>query len=235
MKVLRRKWDDRHVLIRHHVNAFFSTRGAASFAEAANRRCRIAMAISLHQGNNAVPAQPLRAHQGPVAVGRFIAPIAGKTLSRGGPVMAGLLSQWPAISGPALAAYTSPAKLTKTRSEQRVSGRKRSLHASSEGGPGKSARSAIRHSAARRAHQPDARLQGRGRNTPRPGARLQRQAAVAPKPLQAGKPGARAGAPSSKLGARSRQHQLKARQANCAAALRAHGRRCQGRGRQIAE
>ncbi len=72
------------------------------------------MAISLHQGNNAVPAQPLRAHQGPVAVGRFIAPIAGKTLSRGGPVMAGLLSQWPAISGPALAAYTSPAKLTKT-------------------------------------------------------------------------------------------------------------------------
>ena len=28
--------------------------------------------------------------------------------------MAGLLSQWPAISGPALAAYTSPAKLTKT-------------------------------------------------------------------------------------------------------------------------
>ncbi len=71
------------------------------------------MAISLYQGNEAVPAQPPRATAGPVAVGRFIAPIAGKTLSRGGTAMAGLLSQWHAISGPALAAYTMPAKLTK--------------------------------------------------------------------------------------------------------------------------
>lgn len=31
--------------------------------------------------------------------------------------MAGLLSQWPAISGPALAAYTVPAKLTKAAPE----------------------------------------------------------------------------------------------------------------------
>ena len=68
------------------------------------------MAISLHEGNNAIT---VRASAGPVAVGRFIAPIAGKTLSRSGPVMTGLLSQWPAISGPALAAYTMPAKLTK--------------------------------------------------------------------------------------------------------------------------
>ncbi len=72
------------------------------------------MAISPHQGNTTVPAQPTRVAAGPVAVGRFIAPIAGKTLSRGGPVMAGLISQWAAISGPTLAAYTSPAKLTKT-------------------------------------------------------------------------------------------------------------------------
>ena len=71
------------------------------------------MVISLHQGNNTVPAQRAPFAAGPVAVGRFIAPIAGKTLSRSGPVMAGLLSQWSAISGQALAAYTVPAKLTK--------------------------------------------------------------------------------------------------------------------------
>jgi hypothetical protein len=71
------------------------------------------MAISLYQGNNTVPAQPAPVTFGAVAVGRFIAPIAGKTLSRGGAVMAGLLQQWPAITGPSLAAYTVPAKLTK--------------------------------------------------------------------------------------------------------------------------
>jgi hypothetical protein len=68
------------------------------------------MAISLHEGNDAITVRP---NAGPVAIGRFVAPIAGKTLSRSGPVMTGLLSQWPAISGPALAAYTMPAKLTK--------------------------------------------------------------------------------------------------------------------------
>jgi hypothetical protein len=68
------------------------------------------MAISPHHGNSAiVPTQGT----GPVAVGRFIAPIAGKTLSRGGTLMAGLLSQWPAIAGPSLAGYTIPAKMTK--------------------------------------------------------------------------------------------------------------------------
>jgi hypothetical protein len=71
------------------------------------------MAISLYQGNNTVSAQPVPAAVGAVAVGRFIAPIAGKTLSRGGAVMAGLLEQWSAITGPSLAAYTMPAKLTK--------------------------------------------------------------------------------------------------------------------------
>jgi hypothetical protein len=67
------------------------------------------MAIPQTEGNGAITVR----NTGPVAVGRFIAPIAGKTLARSGPVMAGLLSQWPAISGPALAAYTMPAKLTK--------------------------------------------------------------------------------------------------------------------------
>ena len=81
------------------------------------------MAISLHQRNNTVTAHPSRVPAGPVAVGRFIAPIAGKTLSRGGAVMAGLLSQWPAISGPSLAAYTVPAKLTKSAPEPDSAGK----------------------------------------------------------------------------------------------------------------
>jgi hypothetical protein len=69
------------------------------------------MAVSSHHGNSArVPTQSA----GPVAVGHFVAPIAGKTLSRGGAAMAGLLSQWPAIAGPSLAGYTIPAKMTKT-------------------------------------------------------------------------------------------------------------------------
>lgn len=105
------------MLIRHHIRTFFIRPGAASFAEAANRPCRIAMAIPLYEGNDAVPAKVTRAASGPVAVGRFIAPIAGKTLNRGGAAMAGLLSQWPAISGPSLAAYTMPAKLTRTAPE----------------------------------------------------------------------------------------------------------------------
>ncbi len=71
------------------------------------------MAISPLHGNIAAPVKPAHANAGPVAVGRFVAPIAGKTLSRGGTVMAGLLSQWAAISGPSLAAYTMPAKLTR--------------------------------------------------------------------------------------------------------------------------
>ncbi len=71
------------------------------------------MAISLYQSNNTVLAQRAPVAVGAVAVGRFIAPIAGKTLSRGGAVMAGLLQQWAAITGPSLAAYTVPAKLTK--------------------------------------------------------------------------------------------------------------------------
>ncbi len=75
------------------------------------------MAISRPHGNIAVPAKPAFKNTGPVAIGRFVAPIAGKSLSRGGPVIAGLLEQWAAISGPSLAAYTMPAKLTRAAPE----------------------------------------------------------------------------------------------------------------------
>jgi hypothetical protein len=73
---------------------------------------RIGMAILHHRGNNIIQAQPPAPGTGPAAVGRFIAPIAGKALSRGGTAMAGLLSQWAAIAGPSLASYTMPAKMT---------------------------------------------------------------------------------------------------------------------------
>jgi hypothetical protein len=59
-----------------------------------------------------------------VAIGRFIAPVAGKTLSRGGAAMASLLGQWAAIAGPALAAHTMPAKMTKTAPGPASSGKK---------------------------------------------------------------------------------------------------------------
>jgi len=75
------------------------------------------MAIPSTHGNIPAPAKAVRDRAGPVAVGRFVAPIAGKALSRGGPVMAGLISQWAAISGPSLAAYTLPAKLVRAAPE----------------------------------------------------------------------------------------------------------------------
>jgi hypothetical protein len=77
------------------------------------------MAVSSLHGNSArVSTQGT----GPVAVGHFVAPIAGKTLSRGGAAMAGLLSQWPAIAGPALAGYTIPAKMSKAAPSPALSG-----------------------------------------------------------------------------------------------------------------
>ena len=76
------------------------------------------MAISLYEGNDAITVRS----SGPRAVGSCIAPIAGKTLAKSGPVMAGLLSQWPAITGPALAAYTMPAKLSKGAPEPDLPG-----------------------------------------------------------------------------------------------------------------
>lgn len=78
------------------------------------------MTVSPHHSNSAGAFAPAA---GPVAVGRFVAPIAGKTLSRGGTVIAGLLSQWPAIAGPSLAAYTMPAKMTKGAPEPAFTGK----------------------------------------------------------------------------------------------------------------
>ncbi len=78
------------------------------------------MAISSHHSNSAGVSLP---GGGPVAVGRFVAPIAGKTLSRGGAVFSGLLAEWAAISGPSLAAFTMPAKLTKGAPEPESQGK----------------------------------------------------------------------------------------------------------------
>ncbi len=71
------------------------------------------MAAFQDQGKSGRAAQIPGACAGPVSVGRFIAPIAGKTLSRGGAVLAELLQEWPAIAGSSLAGFTSPDKLTK--------------------------------------------------------------------------------------------------------------------------
>ena len=81
--------------------------------------------MSIFQDQRKTVASPKQAsvYDGPVSVGRFIAPIAGKTLSRGGTVLAELISEWPAIAGPALAAYTSPAKLGKAMPEPNSDGK----------------------------------------------------------------------------------------------------------------
>jgi hypothetical protein len=81
------------------------------------------MASFPHQGNSTIPPQPAFPGAGPVAIGRFIAPVAGKTLSRGGAAMASLLGHWAAIAGPALAAHTMPAKMTKAAPEPAFSGK----------------------------------------------------------------------------------------------------------------
>ena len=60
---------------------------------------------------------------GAVAIGRFVAPIAGQALSRGGAALTELLAGWPAIAGPALAAYTMPAKLSKGAPKPGASGK----------------------------------------------------------------------------------------------------------------
>ena len=73
------------------------------------------MAISSYHSGGAAASSAAGA--GPVAVGRFVAPVAGKALSGGGAVMAALLSNWAAISGPALAACTMPAKMTRAAPE----------------------------------------------------------------------------------------------------------------------
>ncbi len=84
---------------------------------------RIVMVFSPHLGNRLIPPQPHVAGNGPVAIGRFVAPVAGKTLSRGGTAMAGLLAQWAAIAGPSLAAHTMPAKMTRAAPEPAFPGK----------------------------------------------------------------------------------------------------------------
>ncbi len=81
------------------------------------------MAAFNDHGKSITPRQPAGAYAGPVSVGRFVAPIAGKTLSRGGTVMAELLCEWPVIAGPSLAVYTCPAKLTKAAPEPSFAGK----------------------------------------------------------------------------------------------------------------
>ncbi len=76
------------------------------------------MPISSSRGNSTGSPS---AFSGPAAIGRFVAPIAGEALSRGGTVLCGLLSQWPAIAGPSLASYTLPAKLTRAAPEPGMS------------------------------------------------------------------------------------------------------------------
>jgi hypothetical protein len=71
------------------------------------------MAAFHDQSKSSEAAKAANAYSGPVSVGRFIAPIAGKTLSRGGAVLAELLREWPTIAGASLAAFTTPDKLTK--------------------------------------------------------------------------------------------------------------------------
>jgi hypothetical protein len=60
---------------------------------------------------------------GAVAIGRFVAPIAGHALSRGGAVLTEILTGWPSIAGPALAVYTIPAKLSKGAPKPGASGK----------------------------------------------------------------------------------------------------------------
>jgi hypothetical protein len=75
------------------------------------------MAVFPNQRKSIASPEAAGAYTGPVSVGRFVTPIAGKTLSRGGTVLAELVCEWSAIAGPSLAGYTSPAKLTKAAPE----------------------------------------------------------------------------------------------------------------------
>jgi len=81
------------------------------------------MAVFHDQGKSNGSSKAADAYTGPVSVGRFVAPIAGKTLSRGGTVLAELVCEWPTIAGPSLAGYTSPAKLTKAAPEPNSAGK----------------------------------------------------------------------------------------------------------------
>jgi len=81
------------------------------------------MAVFHNQGKGIASKEAAGAYSGPVSVGSFVAPVAGKTLSRGGAVLTELVCEWPAIAGPALALYTRPEKLTKGAPEPNSAGR----------------------------------------------------------------------------------------------------------------
>ena len=132
------------------------------------------MAVFHNQGKSSASKEAAGAYNGPVSVGRFVTPIAGKTLSRGGAVLTELICEWPAIAGPALALYTRPEKLTRAGTEFR--GKVRAFGASLEGRSGKGARSPIQHAPAYRTHQPNAGLQSRVRLARRAGSGSQKGA-----------------------------------------------------------
>ena len=81
------------------------------------------MAVFHNQGKSIASKEAAGAYNGPVSVGRFVVPIAGKTLSRGGAVLTELVCEWAAIAGPALALYTRPEKLTKGAPEPNSAGK----------------------------------------------------------------------------------------------------------------
>ncbi|ADP72233.1 protein of unknown function DUF721 [Rhodomicrobium vannielii ATCC 17100] len=81
------------------------------------------MAIFNQHGKSSGANASAVPYKGPVSVGRFIAPVAGKTLARGGTVMAELLAEWPAIAGAGLSSHTKPERLTKGAPEPGFEGR----------------------------------------------------------------------------------------------------------------
>jgi hypothetical protein len=111
------------VIILHQVFGFRLEPSPSSFLARVESAIRQAMAVFHDQGKSIGSPKKADAYTGPVSVGRFVAPIAGKTLSRGGTVLAELTSEWATIAGSSLAGYTSPAKLTKAAAEPDSSGK----------------------------------------------------------------------------------------------------------------
>ena len=109
------------------------------------------MTLQSHQGKTSRTLRTAKDGHGPVAVGRFVAPVAGKALKRGGTVLAAILAEWPAIAGPALASFTCPSKLTRgmpIQGESRESRRAPSVKGRSGARFGR----AVHASSAHRAH-----------------------------------------------------------------------------------
>ena len=81
------------------------------------------MAVFHNQGKSISSPHSAGAYTGPVSVGRFVAPIAGKTLSRGGTVLAELMSEWASIAGPSLAGLHKPGKADEVRADPSSAGK----------------------------------------------------------------------------------------------------------------